>query len=484
MGSNRPHHSPLLRRTLVAAAIALAGSSAGCGGSGGGSGPSAATELSFGVTWEQPAPSAVRRALKALRSASAGFDTPIPPAVGTIRFTFRPPSPGQACCIAVTRGSAPFIERSLLLADVAPGVGSLEVTAFPGDFAPADGVTALCATRPAGQGEPCDGEREALPSYGSDEVPVNILPSQRNRVDIEVHSLPFLLDLDPDDGETADEARPDVFFTVVDAAHGIDPDVGVRMTRNNVPREADIVSSTECSDFAGDGLPACSQGGALQVRGLEIHARSPEVLPQGQAALRIQANNDASPARSVVSNTVFTVPAVQVTTTTSTTVTTLDTTTTTSTTTTTLEPTTTTTTTSTTSTTTTTNTTTTTMEPLVEFCVNFTIPQTLDLLGVSFDVSYANAAGGFVGAGSAVECFSPIFGAIESYNDDEASRTLSGAVATAEPFTAPLTVATCFFAATSEPDVATFSATVTEATAPDFTPANVTIVVENTACPL
>lgn len=446
-------------RTSLNLALAAAFVAAGCGGGGSsGAGPTGAS-LAFTVNWEQRSTSG---GLGQIATSSAAeplaFDTPIPNSVNAIRFVMRPES-GPACCVAVVRGSEAFEQRRIILANVAPGLGSLEVHGFPTDFAPSGGVGTTCPTR-EDTGTPCSGQR-TLPSFGSDEIPVDVIPGETTVVDVDVHSLPFLLNLDPDDGETADANPPEISFTVVDANHDIDPEsLDVHIQRLATGVDAEILDVEDCRDDDAE-LSDCSEGGALDVAGLHVTAVSPQVLPTGVADLTIRATNDAPTPRDMESETTFVIPAAGTTTTS-----TLETSTTTST----IES------------------TTTTLGFPVDFCVRFVVTNAVDLVGISYNASYGATGGEFNGTGDQVECFTLLEtnpnSTLATFNDNENTSVLSTAIVSAETFSGPIPVAECFFRQVPPLDLGAFSIQVTEATAPDLSPASATVVIEETQCPL
>jgi len=449
----RSRSSILLPAAL--AATTLVSGIAGCGGGGGGDSGGVGASLAFTVAWEQPQPapgSAASVAALGPDGAAASFDTPIPASVSAIRFILRPDS-GPACCIAVLRGSDAFEERRIQLADVVPGTGSLEVHGYPANFAPNDGVTTTCATRDL-PGSACSASQDTLPSFGSDEIGLDLAAGITNVVDVDVHSLPFLLDLDPADGATADDIRPRVNFAVVDAANDIDPDINIRIQRPPSTVQADILTSEECRDDDAE-LPDCSEGGALDVRGLIITSRSPENLSPGLADLRIRASNEAAIPRDMESNTTFFVPG-DVTTTSST----LD-------------------------TTTTTDTSTTTTLPPVTFCLEFAVAAQEDLVGVSYSVLYGSTGGEFEGSGEDVSCFSLLEtdNTFTTFNDDEGSSTLLSAVISAEPFSVPIALAECRFLQSPPLDLENMVIQVTEATGSELNSVSATVSVTETTCP-
>lgn len=438
-------------RTSLFCAAAIA-SLAGCGG-GGGSAATATTQLAFSVQWEQRLAegSAAVATSTAPDGAAVGFDDPIPPSVNAVRFVFRPAAPGTACCIAVVRGSQAFTDRRIQLANVQDGLGTLEVNGFPTNFAPSGGVAATCATRPLGQGSPCSGPAGTLPSFGSDEIEVDVLPNQVNVVDVDVHSLPFVIDLDPADDATVLTTTPDLDFTVVDANHAIDPDVAIRVRHQPLTVNPAVLDAEECDDGNTPTMPECSEGGELQVKGLIIHSAVDQPLPAGQAELRIRASNTAPIARDMESNTTFDV----------------------------LPPETTTTSTSTTSTT---------EAPPETFCLKFSLSNTVDLVGLSYNVSYSATGGDFVGTADAVECQSLLATAPEStlssFNDNDGTGTLSSAIISAETFSGPTDLALCVFQQVPPLNLPGLVIQVTEATSPELSPAAATVIVEETTCPL
>lgn len=446
------------------AAVAVTAISAGCGGGGDSGAVTSGGDLAFRVAWEQPVGAASSQ-LAAADGAAAAFDTPIPPSVSAIRFTLRPEAPASPCCIVVRRGSQAFEDRRLLLANVSPGLGSLEVFGFPTTFAPANGVTAVCPTRPPGQGEACSGNPNTLPSFGSEEIPVDVVPGFQNIVNVDVHSLPFLLDLDPEDGGTADSSTPTVSFAVVDANHPVDDELNIRIRNEPVTVQADILSSTECRDGGGPTFPDCSEDGELEVQGLLVTSVSPQVIPEGLAELRIRASNLAPTPRDMESNTTFNVPPGPTTTTTTNTFET----------------------TTSSSTTTTIDTTTTTLGIPASFCVRFSVTNAVDLVGISYDVDYGNSDGEFPGSGEDVSCFNLLEtnpnSTLASFNDDD-QGTLTTAIVSAETFSGPTPLAQCEFLQVPPLNLANVVIQVTEATAPDLSPANATVVVEETPCPL
>lgn len=445
-------------RTCLPLALAAAFVAAGCGGGGdSGAGPTGAS-LAFTVNWEQRSSSGGLGEIAASSAAEPlAFDTPIPNAVNAIRFVMRPES-GPACCVAVLRGSEAFEERRIQLANVSPGLGSLEVHGYPTDFAPSGGVATTCPTR-ENAGTPCSGQR-TLPSFGSDEIPVDVIPGETTVVDVDVHSLPFLLNLDPDDGETADANPPEIRFSVVDANHDIDrEELEVEIDRLATSIDAEIVDLEDCRDDDAE-LPDCSDGGALDVAGLHVTAVSPQVLPAGLADLAIRATNTAPTPRDMVSETTFVIPDGATTTTTFET----------STTTSTIES------------------TTTTLGIPVDFCVRFVVTNAVDLVGISYEASYGASGGEFDGTGDDVECFTLLEtnpnSTLASFNDNEGTSVLSTAIISAETFSGPIPVAQCFFRQVPPLDLGGITIQVTEATAPDLSPASATVVIEETQCPL
>jgi hypothetical protein len=454
MGNKTPRsHSRRLpaRAPLAFAASALALAAAGCGG-GGSSGSGVPTGLAFRVAWEQPStrggvPGAA--SLTAASGAELGFEEEIPPSVNAIRFVLTPPS-GEACCVAVLRGSPAFEERRIVLGNVIPGDSTLEVNGYPTSFAPADGVGQTCDTN--GAGSACSSV-DTLPSFGSGDIEVDVIANTTNIVEVSVHSLPFLLDLDPDDGETADGNPPPISFAVVDANHDIASGVDILVTQGENSSAVEIIDEQDCADGDAE-LPDCSEGGELEVRGRLIEAIGLETLEPGTANLHIEATNTAPVPRSMESDTTFIVPDTVETTTTSTT-------------------------------TPTSTTSTTQEEPPATFCVAFTVDSNVDLLGVSYIVNYAASDGEFDGTGEDVECFSLIDGGntLTSFNDDEGTSTLNSAVISAETFSVPQAIAQCFFLQVPPLDLSGISIQVTEATAGDLSPASATVTIAETTCP-
>jgi hypothetical protein len=436
---------------LSASALAMA--AAGCGG-GGSSGSGASTGLAFRVAWEQRAtPGGVPGAasLASVDGAELGFEEEIPPSVNAIRFVLTPPSgSGDACCVALLRGTPPFEERRIVLANVSAGEGSLEVNGYPTDFAPADGIDQVCDTN--GAGAACSSD-DTLPSFTSGEVEIDVIEGITNIVDISVHSLPFLLDLDPDDGETADSNPPPVSFAVVDANFDINEEsIEVLISQGEISTGLAGTSFEDCAD--GDSvLPDCSDGGELEVRGILVEGVAQVTLDAGTAELDIEASNTALTPRSMDSETTFIVPEAPDTTTTT-------------------AP--------------STTTSTTAEEPPARFCVLFTVDSTVDLLGVSYTVSYGASDGEFDGTGEEVECFSLIDSGqttLTSFNDEDGAAQLHSAVISAETFSVPQGIAQCDFLQVPPLDLSGITIQVTEATAGDLSPASATVTISETTCP-
>jgi hypothetical protein len=402
------------------------------------------------VAWEQPVHlGAGLTTAPGPDGALLGFEEEIPPSVNAIRFVLTPPSGGK-CCVAVVRGSQAFEDRHIVLQGAQAGENFLEVNGYPTDFAPSDGISQTC---PSDGGTSCSSER-TLPSFASGDVFVDVEANTTNIVDVDVHSVPFLLDLFPDDGDTAEDVRPHVSFKIVDANFGIDDDFTAEITQGLLSTGVAFDDIKDCAD--GDSqLPDCSPGGELEVRGVSVSGQAEEALNPGQADLHIEASNTAPTQRTMESDTTFLVPEGTTTTSTSSTVP--------SSTTSTTEP-----------------------EPPVTFCVDFTVDSNVDLLGVSYTVDYSATGGDFEGTGENVECFSLIDEGettLTSFNDDEGTSQLNSAVISAQTFTVPQAIAECFFTVVPPLNLQAFDIQVTEATAGDLSPATATVTISETTCP-
>jgi hypothetical protein len=143
--------------------------------------------------------------------------------------------------------------------------------------------------------------------------------------------------------------------------------------------------------------------------------------------------------------------------------------------------------------TTTTNTTstmssvTTTTLPDVDFdydcTIRFRVTSSATIGSLRYVASYANANGGFVGSGLAVQCTNLVSGASRSFFDDETARALRESIIAVNGFNAPLDLATCTF---ETDDVALgasdFTVTVTEATTPALEPLAATVTISSVQC--
>jgi hypothetical protein len=435
---------------------ALAAGIGGCGG-GGSSGATPGASLAFAVKWQQK-PAAAPSAAESTQE----FPAPIPAAVNAIRFTYS--SGGNTCCVAVLRGSQAFEERHLQLADVPEGPGILTVNGYPTDFAPSDGIDDTCPTR-TGDGTACV-DKDAGPSFASGDVEVDVQPATVNQVDVDVHSVPFFLNVRPADGETVTDARPTIRFTVVDAVFGINADTPAIITleQGDTSLEAKILEAQPCRDNDAE-LPDCSEGGALDVSGFIIRARPTSDLQDGAVELQISSDNTAPEPIIGSFDSTFTVNSgITTTTVTTTTVTTTS------------------------ITVTTSNTiTTTTLTGVETFCLRFSVTNQVDLVGISYNVGYGATGGSFEGSGENVECQSVLDtnpeSTLSTFNDDDGAETLSSAIISAETFSGPTPLAECRFQQVPPLDTGDFSIQVTEATGPDLNSVNATVGVEEIPCP-
>ena len=183
-----------------------------CGGSGGSSAASVGTGgAGVQTMWQQP---------------GGGVSAQLPNAVQTVRLVFEAQN-GSSCCVAINPDTVPpdsTGNRSVLLDDLPSGPGTFMLAGFATTFAPAPaGITDLCATIPAGVGQPCDPSQPASPSFESGAEPVTIIPNMINQVsDVQVSGVPFVLNPNPSAG--AEATNPPTFtFIVADAIGQIDP---------------------------------------------------------------------------------------------------------------------------------------------------------------------------------------------------------------------------------------------------------------------
>ena len=106
-----------------------------------------------------------------------------------------------------------------------------------------------------------------------------------------------------------------------------------------------------------------------------------------------------------------------------------------------------------------------------------------DTLGsLQYDTDYSGAMGTFKGSGAAVEC-TALAGDFTAFNNIEASQKLSTATISTGGFTGPIDVSECTFL-TDNPALAPgdFGLTITDQSAPDFTPTNATMEINAVNC--
>jgi VCBS repeat protein len=271
-----------------------------CGGGGSAGSGSAGGGLGANVLWEQPQPkSAAALVPRGLATADqqadhGGFGPELPASVSSVRFVFRSQS-GSSCCVSIDPTAVPVDpssgQRSVLLPELTPGAGTLEVAGFPtSTAAAADGVVDTCATQPVEAGAPCAAGVTQTASFSSDLQGVTVVQGGRTDAgDIFVHALPFVVpgSASPAPGAFA-ESPVAVRFTVADAVSGIAPSsilVGVDGDRS-APLALDA-----CDDA---GANPCSDGGRLEVRGFKVE-REARAVAAGERQIEIAALNQADP---------------------------------------------------------------------------------------------------------------------------------------------------------------------------------------------
>lgn len=158
----------LLAPRMLAASLSLL-ALGGCGG--GSSGPTGQGSLNLRGQW-QPAGQGQQAA------DCVGFGAEIPAEVNTLRVLFES-SAGLRCCVGVNPRDAAFTgERLLVLAGLPAGPATVRLSGFASGFAPADGFTSQCGTRPAQVGRACGpGADDAR--YDSEARSVTIVAGRR-----------------------------------------------------------------------------------------------------------------------------------------------------------------------------------------------------------------------------------------------------------------------------------------------------------------
>ncbi len=474
------------RLVVVSIAISLLMLSA-CGGNE----LAGTSSLGFRVLWQEAPVSGSLQIGRHNTARAASFGSTIPAAVNTVRIQLRASgiNGSLSCCVAVRRGSQAFADRSLTLAALPAGDLEVSIAGYASDFAPADGVTAKCATRPDSAGTACDGDRGQLASFGSAPATVTVQPAERaDAGDILMYPLPFLIGLQPEPDASVDGPQLPIRFTVVSAIHDVVANsVGVQATPAGARSAAtfNLRSSTVCDDATAN---PCSPGGNLEVRGLLIDGLI-DGLTAGTANVSITARNDDTPQRNMSfqypivvnsgASTTTTLP-----TTTSTSSTTSSTTTTSTTTTSTTSSTTTSTTTNTTGSTTSTSTTSTTLLAAQRCTITFGVTNAVSLVGLTFDVDYSAARGTFPGAADLVACrANPGIGVAGAFNNDVANSVLILGIVSIVPFNGPVDVIDCDFTPSATPVSGDFAISVNDAIAPNLAPTVANVGITSIACP-
>lgn len=231
-----------------------------------------------------------------------GESTEPPASVRTARIVFDSIS-GEQCCVALPAEVIPA-GAVLVLDDLPAGPATVVVAFFAEDFAPSvEGIADTCRTAPVALGSPCDLDRIATPSFESDPQMVNIIAGgQTNVADLIIHALPFLFDLIPGDGDTAEEPV-EFSFTVADAVtdieeESVDLELTLQVPDGNSFRSLSKRVPLYFSPCA-DGTPEpCSREGDRDVAGFRVHS-DPTMLVPGPVDGRITALNQGDPPRAV-----------------------------------------------------------------------------------------------------------------------------------------------------------------------------------------
>lgn len=185
------------------------------------------------------------------------------------------------------------------LVDLPPGLATVTLSAFAGNFAPAvAGIVDTCSTVPESAGRPCDPVRVASAAFESAPTLVSITPGSRTNLgEVPMIALPFVLEFSPPQG-SANASPVDFAFTIVDAITGIRADsVDLALLHDSNPAVGVPVpiELTACSD--GTATP-CSSGRDLDLVGFKATGRA-DSPPAGPALARITGSNLADPVRSV-----------------------------------------------------------------------------------------------------------------------------------------------------------------------------------------
>ena len=219
--------------------------------------------------------------------ATVGFGE-VPAAAKMTRLLFS--SGAFRCCVAIDPKLLPTGssgQQQVVLSELPAGAGTLSVTAFATDFAPAPpGTTTMCATSPPQFARPCDPSRSASPSFEAAPFDLDVVPG--SRVDagpVLPLALPFVTDLHPAAGESIASGL-EISFAVVDALSGIDRG-SVRADLTTSGTSSLQIALSECDDRSAD---KCTPDGVLQVTGFRVSATLAGVAA-GPAQLRIRAQD-------------------------------------------------------------------------------------------------------------------------------------------------------------------------------------------------
>jgi hypothetical protein len=114
--------------------------------------------------------------------------------------------------------------------------------------------------------------------------------------------------------------------------------------------------------------------------------------------------------------------------------------------------------------------------------ITFGVTNTVTLGALQYDTNYASAPGTFDGAGATADC-QDLTGSIASFNDVEASSTLTSGLISVSGIVAPRDIVTCNFTPSGGTPVAgDFAITVIDATDPSLNPVTATVAITDITC--